>query len=129
MTLGYKVALGWDIPMVDLDPIIPQPRSEGVKYARRIYAAGGSVFEENPYVELEWDVIGGIFAYDTLLTQLGLFSNRTSQVTITVPEFSFTFNRFCGVAIRPEHGREVRRNNYFIRNLVIAVQLKGYAGN
>lgn len=126
MSLGYKIALGWDQAEGDMDPIAPQPHSEGVKYQRRTFTAANTIVEENSYVELEWNIIGSIYAYQQLLSQFGLYSAYTSYVTIRVPEYQFAFNRFNGIAIRPEHGKEVRQRDHFIRDLVILVQLKGY---
>lgn len=127
MTSAYKVKTGFDQAAIDLVLMTPQPRSEGVLKVRRTYAASGAVIEEGSYIELVWDLVGGIAAFQTLLGQFGLGVALTSEVTIYVPEVYYAYNRFNGIAVRPELGRDVSRNNYFIRNITILVRDLSYA--
>lgn len=119
---SYRVKTGHDQALVDLVAMAPQPRSEGVLRVRRTYAAGGAVIEEGRYIELVWDLVGTIAAFQALLTQFGLGVALTSEVTIYAPEQYYAYNRFNGTAIRPELGRDVSRNTYFIRNITILVR-------
>lgn len=118
----YRIGTSHDMALENLTAITPQPRSEGVRPARRTYAASGAVVEENLYIELIWDVVGSPTAYQALLTQFGLDSANTAAVTIYVPGPGYTYARFNGTAVRPEVGRDIVRRNYFLRNLTILVR-------
>lgn len=118
----YKVADGHDVAANLLTATSPQPKSEGIKTTRRSYGGDNSVYDEGKYIELEFTVIGTATQYQTLLTAFGVNSALTNEVTVLIPNETFTFVRMNGTAVRPEPGREVRRNNYFIRNVVILVK-------
>lgn len=120
----YSIGTGHDVALVDLDLIDPQPRALGVRPTRRTYAASGAVIEEGNYVELEWNLIGTVAQWLSLLSQFGLGASDalTSEVTIRVPDYSFGYTRYNGLAIRPEIGREVQRTGYFIRSVKIVVR-------
>ncbi len=124
---SYKVKDGFDQALVDLVTITPQPRSEGVLRVRRTYAAGGAVIEEGRYIELVWDLVGDIAAFQSLLNQFGLGSALTNEVTLYAPEQYYAYNRFNGVAVRPELGRDVSRNDFFVRNITILFRDLTYA--
>lgn len=128
MASGYKIKDGFDEALIDLVLLSPQPRSTGVQVARRTFAAGGAVVEEGKYIELIWDLVGDISAYQSLLTQFGLGAGALiNEITLYVPEYNFAYNRYNGVAVRPEIGRDVARSNYFIRNITILVRDLSYA--
>lgn len=117
----YEVALGHDAAAIDLDPMVQEPRSQGVMVARRVYTASGGVFEEGLYVELEFDSMEET-VYSDLLTQLGLAASYTSSVTINLPSFTFGAVRYNGTAVRPELGKEVKRQNFFIRGASLIIR-------
>lgn len=119
---NYRIAAGHDQALIDLDPITPQPRSEGVKALRRTYAAGGTVYEEGKYIELAWNVLGGATSYQAILTQFGLDAAATAQVTLYVPDYNFAYARYNGTAVRPLVGEDIAQRNYFLRNVVILVR-------
>jgi hypothetical protein len=118
----YRVAVGADVALGSLADMTPQPRSTGIQYTRRTYAADDSVYEEGPFVELEWDYIESPTAYVTLLTQFSLHDSLTNIVTVYVRNDQFTFVRMNGKAVRPEMGRELRWDKFFPRNLTILVK-------
>lgn len=119
---SYLIAEGHNVALLDLDAISPQPRSEGLKAARRTYSPDGSVHEEGLYIELEWGLLGSATAYQALLTQFGLDAAATAAVTIYCPGPDYSYARYNGTAVRPEVGRDVRRRGYFIRDVIILVR-------
>lgn len=118
----YRIATGHNVALEELDPITPEPGSEGVRPARRTYAADGSVHEENLYIELVWDHVASASEYQSLLTQFGLASADVAAVTLYAPGQDYQMQRFNGEAVRPEVGRDVRRRGYFIRDVTILVR-------
>ncbi len=114
----YKVKTGHDEALIDLVAIAPQPASPGVKATRRTYSADGAIHDENLYIQLEWSVVEDSTALATLLTQFGLASATTANVTIYCPNQLHVYTRFNGLAVRPEIGR----SSFFLRDLQIVVK-------
>lgn len=114
----YQVAQGHSVALLDLDPIVPQPRSpQGVQAAQRDYGADGSVFETGLFIRLQWSSLANEAAYQTLLAQLGLDDQLRQAITLYAPDFEREWRRYNGYAIRPE------ATNYaiFPRDIIIAV--------
>lgn len=118
----YKVLVGADQPLIDLVTIVPQPRSDGLRYGRVSHTGAGGMILENPHVVLVWDVIEDATDYDALLTQFGLDGATTEDVTITLPNQLFAETRYNGKAVRPVAGETVKREGYFIRDVQIIVK-------
>jgi len=121
----YRVADGHDVILGSLTVIDPQPRSEGVKATRRSYGAGGAVYDEGRYVELEWSAVATKTQYTTILAYFGLNGlplTYTNDVTVYVRDELFGYIRMNGTAVLPEVGRDVRWRNYFPRDVVILVK-------
>lgn len=98
----YQMATGHDVALLDLDPIVPQPRStNGVQAAQRDFGSDGSVFEQGLYLVLEWNSLTSAAAYQTLLAQFNLDDLLRQAVTIYAPDFQRTWRRYNGYAIRP----------------------------
>lgn len=116
--MSYKVKTGHNQALMDLVAIDPQPASPGVKAGRRTYSADGAIHDENLYVQLEWSVIEDATALDDLLTQFGLDSATTANVTIYCPNQLHVYTRYNGIAQRSE----VSRQSYFIRDVQIIVK-------
>lgn len=117
----YEIGIGYGLGAADIDPIDPQPKSVGIEPTRRTYAADATVYEEKQYAELVWTVIGGGETYYNLLVQFGLESALTSKVTIRLLDNFFRYTLFQGVAIRPEHGKEIDRS-FFPRNIKMVIR-------
>jgi hypothetical protein len=116
--MAYLVAQGHDVALIDLDPIVPQPRStSGVQSAQRDIAADGSVFEQGLFLSLEWSSLANAAAYQTLLGQLGLDNALRNAITIYAPDFEREWRRYNGYALRPQ------THNYatFLRGVRIIV--------
>lgn len=124
---AYRIGLGLDLALEDLDLIVPQPRSEGVRVARRSYAASGVIAEEGQYIEFVWDVVEDEGMYQDILQQFGLEIALTADVTIRAPHFQFAYNTFSGQAVRPEVGRDIRRRQFYLRDMVILVRNLRYS--
>lgn len=103
----YKVYPAFDVALVDLDTIVPQPRSKGVSYTRTTRAADGSQLQEGPFVVLEWTALEDETQYTTLIDQFGVLNSLTSPVTIYCRGETFGFTRYNGIASRPEVGKSL----------------------
>jgi hypothetical protein len=118
MASDYRVATGHGVALVSLNTVAPQPRSEGARYARRTHSADGAIHEEGLHAILTWDVIEDSTDLATLLTQFGLGSATSANVTVYVPSPLQVYTRYNGLALRGE----VTRDNYFIRGIQIIVR-------
>lgn len=123
MASTYKVALGHDVASLDLDLVDPQPTSDGIQVTRRTFSGNGTVYDQGRYIELRWSVIEDEAEYNDLLQQFGIDGgDLTADVTISVPDDDYQYNRFNGIAVRPQLGQDARRRDYFIREMVIVVR-------
>lgn len=119
----YRVGDGFDVALVSLTILTPQPRSEGIKPARRVYGGDGSVYDSPLYLELEWDVIGSDASYQALIdTIFGVSRPLTNEVTVYARNQYDAFARYNGIAVSPENGRDVRRRNSFRRDLTVLIK-------
>ena len=116
--MSYLVKTGHGEALVDLLAIDPQPASAGVKASRRTYSADGAIHDEALYIVLEWSVVEDATALDDLLTQFGLDSATTANVTVYCPNQLHVYTRYNGTAQRGE----VSRNNYFLRDVQIIIK-------
>ncbi len=119
--MPYKIADGHDIALVSLADVDPQPKSEGIRCARRTHCADGTVLDEGRYVELEFSVLADVTEYQSVLSQFGVQSATTNEVTIYCRDETFAWVRMNGTAVRPEPGRDARWQ-YFPRNVVLLVR-------
>ncbi|MGP1664947.1 MAG: hypothetical protein ACTS5I_03335, partial [Rhodanobacter sp.] len=96
---SYLMAQGHSVALVDLDPIVPQPRSpQGVQAAQRDFGADGSVFEQGLFINLLWGSLGSVAEYQTLLAQLGLDDQLRQAITLYAPNFEREWIRYNGYA-------------------------------
>lgn len=114
----YKIAEGHGVALVSLTDINPQPRSAGVKAARRTYAADSTIHDEGLHIVLVFDFVDDATALDDLLDQFGLDVATSANVTIYCPNQVHSYARYNGTALRPE----VSRDNYFLRGIEIVVR-------
>lgn len=119
----YLIAIGHDVALEELDPITPQPGSEGVRPMRRTYAADGSVHEEGLYIDLAFGEHPAA-TYGALLAQFGLDSAPVAAVTLYAPGQDYSFVRWNGYAVLPEIGRDVRRRGYFVGITILVRELE-----
>lgn len=118
--MPYKIADGLNVPLLSLANIVIQPRSSGMKYARRSYSASGVVLDEGPYIEHLYSSLGwNTSRYRTLLTQHGLLAATTNEVTVYSQDDLFNWVRFNALAVRPKIGDDGQRDGVFLKNFVI----------
>lgn len=121
--MAYLLETGHGVALVDMEAIIPQPRSDAVTQpVQRNETASGAVHEIGLYIILQWNVLT-VARYQVLLDQFGLDgSNLTNQVTVYVPNFEYVWTRYNGIAVRPQQGRDLRRSQYFIHDLSLTIK-------
>lgn len=112
---GHNVAIG------DLDPIVPQPRSEGLQATQRSYSANGGIYQSGLYTELQWSALGTVALYAALLAQFGLTTALSAEVTVQVRDQNFAWIRMNGTAVRPEQGKDIRRD-ILLKGVVILIR-------
>lgn len=117
----YKVADGFDIALLSLVTVDPQPKSTGIQYGRINHSASGVVYGQTPYIELIWTVLESESQYTTLLGQFGLTAALSNGVTVYIPNDQLTATRYNGIAIRPNLGDDAKRDNFFVREVVIRI--------
>lgn len=122
--MPYLLENGHGVALVDLDAIVPQPRSDSVtQVVQRNQSASGAVHEIGLFIVLQWSMIADAAEYQALLDQFALDStNLTSSVTVYVPNFEYTWTRYNGTAVRPQQGVTIKRADYFIRDVSIIVK-------
>lgn len=118
----YQVLGGHDAGSMDLNNVVPQPTSEGIKATRRIYSASGAIIDEGKYIELNFGIIDSVTAYQALLDLFGVKTALTNEVTVQVRDETFSWVRMNGTAVRPEAGKDVQWRRFFPRNVVILVK-------
>jgi len=119
----YKVGnTGFNIATASMSIITPQPRSTGVQSTKRTFAANGNVFESALYIELLFSVLPTAYEYQQLLAQFDLNTFINKNVTIYAPDEQFFWQRFNGIAVRPEMGKDAKRDRYMIRDITILVK-------
>jgi hypothetical protein len=118
----YRVADGFNIALVSLTVLDPQPRSEGIKPTRRTFGGDGTPYDESKFVELLYSAVGSVTEYQSILSDFGVQSAGSNEVTVYVRDETFAWVRKNGLAIRPEPGQDVKWTNYFPRDVVILVR-------
>jgi hypothetical protein len=118
----YRVADGSDVVLGSLTVLSPQPRSTGIEYTRRSYAADSTPILEGPFINLVWDVLGSKTEYQAILTTFGLSSATTNDVTVYIRNANFDYVRMNGKAIKPQIGEGIEWANYFPRNMTILIR-------
>lgn len=118
----YRAKTGTGVALESLTVLSPQPRSVGLQYTRRSYAADGSVVQEGPYVDLVWDVLDDATAYTAILTVFGLHNATQAAVTVYIRNERYAWVRYNGVALLPEVGSDASWQRFFLRDVRIVVR-------
>lgn len=116
----YRVADGHDVVLGSLTVLNPQPRSPGIQYARRRFGADGAPANEGPFVELIWTIVTNA-EYDTIMSNFGLTSTDSNDVTVYVRDENWDYARKNGKAIKPNIGQD-RDWDIFPRDMVILIR-------
>lgn len=118
----YLMENGYNQAQIDLDVIVPQPRTDStVQAVQRSHSVSGVVHEQGLWIPLSWNSLGTVAIYQTLLAQLGLTSALQAEGTWYLPDHEYVWRRYNGLAIRPAQGEDIRRTDYFIRDVTIRV--------
>lgn len=119
----YRVADGFNVALGSLTVLTPQPRSEGLQYARRTYGGSGAVYDEGPFVELQWDVLEDATEYQAIVdTIFGVSRPLTNAITIYLRNQYYAWVRMNGIAVSPENVRDLHWRQFFPRDLTIIVK-------
>lgn len=117
----YRVATGWNVPLIDLDRIEPQPRGNPAAPVERDFAITGKIHDDGLFMELNWDYIEEEQEYIDLLVLFGLHDQASNEVTIYGRTKIHGFARYNGIAQQPEGMSETKRSNFFIRDVTIRI--------
>lgn len=118
----YRVAVGHNEALVDLEVLDPQPRSTGIQATSRTHAASGDIYDDAEYVILEYDFLETAAEYVGILTDFGLQTVKTAEVTVYVRDDIYGWVRKNGRAVRPDQGRDARWEKFFPRSIEILVR-------
>lgn len=129
MASFYKAAIGHDIAALSLVLLNPQPTSDGVQVTRRTYSGNRTIYDEGKYTIWRWNVVESEEQFDAILDYFGLDGpTPTAEVTINAPEAPhLAYNRWNGIAHQPQIGENIRRREYFLRDLEIYITDLEYA--
>lgn len=123
MASDYRVATGHGVALGSLAVIVPQPRTDAtVQPVLRSDAVSGAVHEQGLFIDLLWSALFTATEYTTLLTAFGLTSVLYANVTVYIPNAAFSYARYNGVAIKPHMGTDIRRTEYYIRDVTIRIK-------
>jgi hypothetical protein len=118
----YLVATGHDVALGSLSAIVPQPRTIGLQHTRRQFAASGIVIDELSYVELLFSMLETVAQLQALLTQFGVLTATTADVSVYVQDENYDWQVYNGVAVKPLIGVDGHRQEYFLRDFTILVK-------
>ena len=114
----YRAKLGHGIALGSLTVLNPQPRSAGVQAMERLFSLNGEMTEYGLFIELVWDFLESPAQAQALYLLFGFYGSASPLVTIHVPSFDYSYERYNGRAIRPQP----THTNFFPRNVAILVR-------
>jgi hypothetical protein len=118
----YRVADGFNVALVSLNVISPQPQSNGIQYTRQTFALDGTPINEGPYTVLVWSALGTKTQYQSVLNAFGLFNDYSNDVTVYIRSDRYDYARYNGKAIKPTPGNGVEWQPPFPRNITILIR-------
>jgi hypothetical protein len=94
-----------------------QPKSPGLLYPRRIVAASGAVYDDG--APFTYWIFSSLTPdqYSALLTEFGLASAITNEVTIRTTGLTRDFANYNGTIIRPQTGRDAKFDMAFFEDV------------
>lgn len=116
--MAYLIATGHDVALGSLAALVPQPSTVGYRHGRRSHAASGIVVDELPFVEFDYSAIfsesgaDDATAYQALLTQCGLLTATTAEVTVYVQDENYDWIQRNGTIVKPQIGVDGQRSDY-----------------
>lgn len=118
----YSVADGWNVALVSLVALDPQPEGMPVMPVVRNYAVSGTVHEQGGFVDLKYSALDSEADYLAVLTQFGLHNADTNEITIYCRNGRLVWTRYNGLAVYPEAGQDMRWQQFYPREIVIRVK-------
>lgn len=120
--MAYLHALGYNAAYASLTPLVPQLRTDAtVQPVQRSYGLSGVIHHQGGYIDLLYSAFGDTVEVQTLYAQVGLTNALQAQGTWFLPDDAYVWRLYNGIVARPEQGADIRRNNYFIRDVTIRV--------
>lgn len=117
----YKVAEGFNAATADFADISPQPKSQGIRPTRRTFSGDATINDEGSYCELEFSALQDETEYQALLTQFGIESSLSAQVSVYIRNGVYTFGYYNAIVVQPEPGKEVSWD-FFPKNVIILLR-------
>ena len=117
----YRVADGHDVVLGSLTVLDPQPRTDGIQSTRRTFSGNGTPNDEGQFVVFDYSVVPSASDYQSILSDFGIQSATSNDVTVYVRDETFAWVRKNGKAIRPQPRVDVRWD-FFPRNVQILVR-------
>lgn len=107
----YLFAQGYDVALVSLVAIVPQPRDGYVRPVVRNAAISGAVHEQGLWTPLSYTTLS-IAQYQALLTQFDLVDQLTAEGTFYLLSRALVWTRYNGLIVAPEMGVDLTRNTW-----------------
>ena len=118
--MAYLIATGHDVVLGSLAALAPQPATAGMQHGRRTHALSGDVIDELPFVEFRYNTLS-VAQYQSLLTQFGLTSATTAEVTVYIQDEDYNWVQRNGIAVKPQIGNDGQRRGWLLKDFVVVV--------
>lgn len=118
----YRIGIGHDLDLADMQKLVPQPHVSGIKITRRSHGHANKIKDDFLYTDLLFNILGGINGFRAVLDQLGLLDDIEVDITITLKNNSLEWGKYNAIAVRPQQGEDVEWSNFFPRNIVILIK-------
>ncbi len=115
----YSVADGYNVALVSLTAVTPQPAGDPVAPVARTTAVSGAIHEQGLFCAWRWSVIKDETAYLALLTQFGLHNAETNEVTIYTRNQRLQWARYNALVTYPEPLADMRWERAFARGITL----------
>lgn len=114
---NFGIAIGHDAEIGDIDDFVPyQPLTPGLQWTRSTPTADG-VIKEAPFIRFMFEILSET-QYQAMLTQAGVYSFDTRDVTLYAQDENYEWKLLRGIAIKPLN--EGRRG-FHLRNVPLLV--------
>lgn len=121
-TFAYRVKDGHGQTLFEDDDVAPQPRTSGVQVTRRVHSVSGGLQDEFLYVEMLFSALESVSQFQAVLTQFGVLSAMTNEVTIMARDQTLQWATYNGTAVQPQMGADVQYSRYYPRDVVMLIR-------
>lgn len=121
--MPYQIADNYN-NAAGLVDISPQPASPGILYPREVVAVSGVVYDDGaPYTMFVYKGVMSNTQYNSLLTQFGLTSARTNEVTVRLLlDDRITYANYNAIVVKPRNGVDAKYRNGFWHDVTFRVK-------